>query len=89
MTLAPNGACADERTRSEGGVTRLPAGTDDAGRQARCPHEFENRAADERLRDVKARLARFLPAGDAPDVPEVNPDKDGSRWQEEAFTGAD
>ena len=38
---------------------------------------------------MKARLASFLRAADAPDVPEVNPDKDGSRWQEEAFTGAD
>jgi arylsulfatase A-like enzyme len=51
------------------------------------PHEWTNLASDPAQRDVKARLARYLPSEDAPDVPEVNGGAgDGSRWQDEAFT---
>ena len=32
--------------------------------------------------------AGFFPTEDAADVPDVNPEKDGSRWQDETFTAA-
>ena len=67
---------------------RYRNGDEELYEHASDPHEFTNLAADERLSDVKARLRQFLPSEDAPDVPELNPEKDGSRWQDEAFTVA-
>jgi arylsulfatase A-like enzyme len=50
------------------------------------PHEWTNIASDPKLAEVKTRLAKFLPAENAPDVPEENGGAgDGSRWQDEAF----
>lgn len=50
------------------------------------PYEWKNLANESAHADVKARLAKSLPAQDAPDVPEINGGKgDGSRWEDEAF----
>ena len=49
------------------------------------PYEWTNLANDSRLDEVKKRLRAFLPKEDAPDVPEVNAEHDGSRWKDEAF----
>jgi arylsulfatase A-like enzyme len=79
-----NHAIRDDRYR----YIRYRNGDEELYDHATDPHEFTNLAADARLRDVKARLRAFVPTQDAPDVPEVNPEKDGSRWQDEAFTAA-
>jgi arylsulfatase A-like enzyme len=76
-----NHAIRDERYR----YIRYRNGDEELYDHANDPHEFTNLAGDGRLRDVKARLAGFFPAENAPDVPELNPEKDGSRWQDEAF----
>ena len=55
----------------------------------RDPHEWANLANDPAHDAVKARLARFLPAQDAPDIPEVGAATDLSRWQDEAFQPSD
>src|SRR5262249_16763231 len=49
------------------------------------PYEWTNLARDSHFDEVKHRLQTWLPKEDAPDVPEVNPEKDGSRWNDEAF----
>ena len=77
-------AIRDDRYR----YIRYRNGDEELYDHASDPHEFTNLAADERLRDVKAPLHPFLPSEDAPDVPELNPQKDGSRWRDEAFAAA-
>jgi len=79
-----NHAIRDDRYR----YIRYRNGDEELYDHTTDPYEFTNLAGDERMTDVKARLARFLPTDDAPDVPELNPEKDGSRWQDEAFTAA-
>ena len=51
----------------------------------RDPHEWTNLADDPAMESVKTRLRVWLPKEDAPDVPEINPDRDQSRWSDEAF----
>ena len=79
-----NHAIRDARYR----YIRYRNGDEELYDHANDPHEFANLAADARVSDVKARLRQVLPSEDAPDVPELNPEKDGSRWQDEAFTAA-
>ena len=76
-----NHAIRDDRYR----YIRYRNGDEELYDHANDPHEFTNLAADAARTDVKARLAGFFPTEDAADVPELNPEKDGSRWQDEAF----
>jgi arylsulfatase A-like enzyme len=52
------------------------------------PHEWTNLAADPRFAAEKMRLAKQLPAVDAPEIEDASPGDrkaDNQRWQDEAF----
>jgi arylsulfatase A-like enzyme len=77
-----NHAIRDARYR----YIRYRNGDEELYDHARDPHEWTNLAKDSAHNAVKARLARFLPEKDAPDVPELaSRVPDLSRWQDEAF----
>jgi arylsulfatase A-like enzyme len=76
-----NHAVRDSRYR----YIRYRNGDEELYDHERDPHEWDNIARDPATDAVKSRLARFLPAEDAPDVPEIGIAGDLSRWQDEAF----
>jgi arylsulfatase A-like enzyme len=76
-----NHAIRDERYR----YIRYRNGDEELYDHNKDPYEWTNLANDSHLNPVKTRLSKWLPKEDAPDVPEVNPERDGSRWNDEAF----
>jgi arylsulfatase A-like enzyme len=76
-----NHAIRDERFR----YIRYRNGDEELYDHHRDPHEWTNLAGDPAWAGVKSGLRMWLPTDDAPDVPEVNPANDHSRWSDEAF----
>lgn len=77
-----NHAIRDERYR----YIRYRNGDEELYDHKNDPHEWTNLAMNSRFAKIKSRLHAWLPKENAPDVPEINPSKDGSRWSDEAFT---